>query len=328
MSAMDETRLSPVGDLLLPGNNPAIGVAANTRPRQPSSAIPSLLDLSKRLRPRDYVIAALLDEHLVLTTTQLAAILFGSEITCQHRLQTLRRIKVIDRFVRNQPGRPHPLCWVPGPLGAALGAASRQEKPPTLKALQQRHARILSSSNLDHLLGVNGFFIRLLAHARRHDGTRLARWWSERATAGTFGQRINPDGHGVWTTGTSSTGFFLEYDRGTEALGRLLNKLPAYRRLHSDGGPGYPVLFVLHSRAREQHLHRKLAAGVDPGVPVATTSPESGHDPAAQVWRLFGNGRARYTLAGLAKYCQPGREDSPLDPGPPADDDDPVRGLR
>jgi hypothetical protein len=204
----------------------------------------------------------------------------------------------------------------------------RQEKPPTLKALQQRHARVLSSSNLDHLLGVNEFFIRLLAHARHHDGARLARWWSERVTAGAFGQRINPDGLGVWTTATSRTGFFLEYDTGTESLPRLLNKLPAYRRLHADGGPGYPILFVLHSRAREQHLHRKLAEGVAPAVAVATTSPESGHDPAAQVWRLFGNGRARYTLAGLARYSQPGRQDSALDPMPPTEADDPVRGIR
>ena len=129
---------------------------------------------------------------------------------------------------------------------------------------------------------------------------------------------------GVWVDGNACTGFFVEYDTGSEPLGRLVDKLPAYRRLAADGGPRYAVLFVLPNRAREQNLHRRLAEGLDPGVLVATTSPEAGADPAGPVWRKLGNGRGRCTLAALpGPLGQPG----PLNPGPPGPADDPLHLL-
>jgi hypothetical protein len=120
--------------------------------------------------------------------------------------------------------------------------------------------------------------------------------------------------------GRAHVGFFLEYDTGMEPLGRLVSKLASHRR-RSDGGPAYPVLFVLPSRAREQNLHRKFAEGLDSGVVAATTSPESGSDPAHAVWQLVGNGRHRLTLADLASsHGQSG----PINPGVPTPDQDPL----
>ena len=260
----------------------------------------------------------------MLTTAQLALVFFDSPITCQHRLHTLRRLRFIDRFVRNRPGVPRPLCWVSGPLSARYVALAGEDVPPTLKALRERQDRIFSSPRLDHLLGINEFFIQLLVHARHHPQTRLARWWSERDTSAAYGRRIHPDGHGVWIAGGRSVGFFLEYDTGTEPLGRLVGKLASHRRLRSDGGPSYPVLFVLPSRTREQNLHRRFAEGMDAGVVVATTSPDSGTDPAGAVWRLVGNGRHRLTLADLtSSHGQPG----PINPGAPTPEQDPLLAL-
>jgi hypothetical protein len=174
---------------------------------------------------------------------------------------------------------------------------------------------------LEHLLASNHVFITLLAHARGHPGTRLARWWSARTTAAGYGGRIKPDGHGVWTDGERTVGWFLELDRGTEALPRVAGKMAAYRRLHAEGGPDYPVLFVLPSRAREQNLHRKLADTPEPTLTVATTSPEAGDNPAGPVWRVVGNGRHRLDLAELPSgHGQPG----PFNPGPPRPDEDPL----
>jgi hypothetical protein len=119
-------------------------------------------------------------------------------------------------------------------------------------------------------------------------------------------------------------GWFLELDRGTETLGRLVDKLVSHRRLHAEGGPPWAVLFVLPNRTREQNLHRKLAEHPEPTLTVATTSPESGDDPAGPVWRLAGNGRHRLPLTQLPSgHGQPGS----LNPGPPEPDQNPLRLL-
>jgi hypothetical protein len=322
MSATTITRQFPVGESPQPGNR-RMAPRRLTDTGRPAPAH-TLIDISHRLRPRDYTIAALLDEHTALTTDQITSIMFTSATTCRHRLHTLRKIGFVDRFIRNRPGVPNPICWVCGPLSARYMALARGDTPPTARALAERQDRIYARPSLQHLLAANQFFVNLLVHARTHPGTRLARWWSERTTATRFNGRINPDGHGVWTDGDRSVGWFLELDRGTETLGRLVAKLASYRRLLTEGGPAYPVLFVLPNRVREQNLHRKLADKPEPTLTVATTSAEAGDDPAEPVWRLAGNGRHRLTLANLpSAHGQPGS----LNPGPPESTDDPLRLL-
>src|SRR6185369_4811604 len=74
----------------------------------------------------------------------------------------------------------------------------------------------------------------------------------------------------------SETGFPVELDRGTEPIGRLVDKLASHGKLRAEGGPQYPILFVLPSRLREQHLHRKLTDRPEPTLIIATTSPNPG----------------------------------------------------
>ncbi|KAB1920165.1 hypothetical protein F8280_23980 [Micromonospora noduli] len=318
MSGDTETRHLPEGEPS-PGDTPPTAARPTTRRPTPAH---TLIDVSHRLRPRDYTIAALLDEHGTLTTEHLTAVLFANPTTCRHRLHLLRRLGFIDRFIRNRPGAPDPVCWLPGLLSSRYVALSRDESPPTARAVRERQDRIYSSPTLRHLLAVNDVFVALLVHARHHPGAALTRWWSERTTAAAFGHRIKPDGHGVWTDGDRETGFFLELDRGSEPIGRLVDKLASHRKLHAEGGPQYPLLFVLPSRLREQNLHRRLADRPEPTLTVATTSPESGSDPAGPVWRLAGNGRHRLTLADLpSSHGPPG----PLTPGPPRPEDHPLR---
>lgn len=325
MSERRPTRPFPAGEVSRTGITRSSSSLSRTS-NASSSSSPTLIDVSHRLRPRDYTLASLLDEHTTLTTDQLTDVLFTSAITCRHRLTVLRSFGFVDRFIRrNEPGTPNIVCWVSGPLSARLTALAAEQTPPTARALRERQDRIYANPALDHLLEANDFFVRLLAHSRTNTDTALSRWWSERATAGAFGQRIHPDGHGVWADGDQETGFFLELDRGTEALGRLADKLSSYRRLRAEGGPPYVVLFALPSRAREQNLHRRLAERSVPSLVIATTSPEAGADPAEPVWRLIGNGRHRIRLIDLpGGHGQPG----PLNPGRPGPDDDPLRHLR
>ena len=217
MSARPKTRHPSAGDTSKRGSTDPAGPSASTRSARPAPS--TLIDISHRLRPRDYTIATLLDEHTTLTTDQITAALFSSVTTCQHRLHQLRGMRFVDRFLRNRPDQPNPACWVPGTLSARYAALARDEHPPNTRQLQDRQDRIYASPTLLHLLAVNDFFVALLGHARQHPSSRLRRWWSERRTAAAFGQRIHPDGHGVWADGDAETGFFLELDRGTEFSG-------------------------------------------------------------------------------------------------------------
>jgi len=316
-------RHSPMGDSSPPGAHPP-----TRSPASPvRSSASSLIAVSARLSTRDITLAHLLDAHRVLTTEQITSMLFSSQRTCTNRLRLLRQLGFLDRFRPVQHGATNSIWyWIPGPLAARYVALAREERPPTPKLLGQRQDAIMASPQLAHLAGANQFFTDLIAHSRTHPGTRLTRWWSAPGTAAALSRRIHPDGHGVWTTPQAEVGWFLEHDTGSEGHRILVAKLAAYRRLLHDGGPGYPVLFWLPSRARETFLHRQLTATVRAGLVVATAARDSldGHGPAGPVWRLAGNGRHRLHLADLpSDHGQPG----PYAPGEPTADQDPLHPL-
>jgi hypothetical protein len=167
--------------------------------------------------------------------------------------------------------------------------------------VQARHDRLTDSAKLPHLLGTNQFFIDLHVHALQHPETRLVRWWSERETVARYHGRVHPDGHALWQDDDIVLGLFLEYDRGGEQLWRLVKKLTAFDVLAGEGGPAYPVLFLLDSAAREAALHEEFARRRPDGpTPVATTVRDP-HGPgvAGPVWALVGQTGRRRTLAEL-----------------------------
>lgn len=344
-------RQSPQGDTSHPGDRPPSdpGSRRSSIPiRRPGPPAPrparrsgpghrlDLLDTTGRLQPRDQVLAQLLDEHQTLTSTQISAILFRTRATATNRLYVLRQIGWVDRFTPIRPTGRLDTHWVLGPLGAHWAAHHDARTPPTTKAARERREAIAASSHLQHTDGANNVFVALLAHARTHPGTRLARWWSPARSAAATGRRVHPDGHGVWeepdppTGRISQVGFWLEYDTGTETLGRLIAKCDPYRRLRRDGGPDYPLLIWLPNPTREANLHRKLnGEAAYLGLTLATTTPAAADAHPDQItgpiWKIAGNGRKRQRLTELP--CRPGKA-GPYHPGPPTPTDDPLHLLR
>jgi hypothetical protein len=305
------------------------------QPRRPLSAgrrttTPELLALARRLQPRDQVIANLLVEHRTLTTSQLAVVLFPSHSAARARLYRLRQLGWVESFTPIRAAGPLETHWVAGLLAARYVAVHQDTPPPTAHGWRDRLESVAASSHLEHGDGANQVFVDLLAHARAHPGTRLTRWWGSARTAAALGQRVHPDGHGVWVDGDRQVGFLLEFDTGTEVLSRLVAKIEPYARLRRDGGPDYPVLFVLPNATRETNLHRKLNGHASRlGVTVATTTPvsvaRSSDGLVGAVWKIAGNGRPRHPLADLPH--RPG-EPGPYHPGPPTPDQDPLHLLR
>src|SRR6266511_966851 len=286
MPTRPQPRHAPEGATLRPGEHPTTPTAA--RSHRPATTV---ISIAHRLQPRDLTLALLLDQHQLLTTDQITAILFGSPVTAIHRLRALRRISFIDRLIRHQPGTPALTCWIPGALSARYAALADGRPPPTTKALRDAQDRILANPQTGHLIGANQFHINLLAHARAHPDTRLARWWSARRTTAAFAGKIQPDGHGIWTTAGGQVGYWLEHDQSSEDHGRLIGKLASYRRLRAQGGPCYPVLFWLGSRRRGQ---RRWQQPRRPGVAAVRQRPPPPHP-----------GRATQPLRKAGRIAQP-----------------------
>ncbi|WP_229685883.1 replication-relaxation family protein [Longimycelium tulufanense] len=188
-----------------------------------------------RLVERDRRLLALLGEHRVLTTRQIAAIEFDSVRRAQDRLRQLRELGVVFAFRDSYPGGgTSQTRYALGYLGARLLAAQRAEPPPTPKAYTERLERLAPWPKLAHQLGVNQFFCELVAHTRRTPSTTagassagkpcgVTQWWPEARCADFFWKprtyrniRPRPDAYGCWEDQGRTVRFFLEHDTGTE----------------------------------------------------------------------------------------------------------------
>jgi Replication-relaxation len=275
--------------------------AGPARPRSRTEAVPDLAELAGRLTERDRELCRLVLEHRVLTSLHCAQLVFASPVTARHRLVILTGLRVLDRFRPTWQlgqGSP-PWHYVLGPAGAAVLAAERGVSVAELGWRRDRTLSIAHSPQLAHQVGVNGFFAALAAHARRRRDAALLAWWPERRCAERWGQLVRPDGYGRWRQAGAEVDFFLEYDRGTEDLGRLLAKLDGYAELAAVSGIATPVLWWLPSPGREASFRAPAAR---PGVPVATATAQAGAGPAGPVWLPLPAepGGQRVPLAALA----------------------------
>jgi hypothetical protein len=281
-----------------------------------------------RLVDRDRRLLALLAEHKVLTTNQVAAIEFLSVRRAQDRLRQLRELGVVFAFRESYSrGGTSQTRYALGYLGARVIAARRAERPPTPKAYTESLERLALWPKLDHQLGVNDFFCSLAAHrnpARLREAGRegevsgLTQWWCERRCTEFFWKylgggrdtRLRPDGYGCWEERGRTVRFFLEYDTGTESLTKVTGKLDDYAAFPTDAFG--VLLFSVHSSRREIALRAALSralAGGDPGFVIATAARDGnafghGDGPAGPVWGLWtprdgDNVAHRYRLAEL-----------------------------
>ncbi|MEU4641741.1 replication-relaxation family protein [Micromonospora sp. NPDC023814] len=274
----------------------------------------------------DRVLLGWLYDHGVLTSFQIAQALFPSLDFCQRRLRTLYRLRLVARFrPQRADGGSYPYHYVIDQLGAEVVAAGRDERPPRRDHARIERRRWTSSRTLAHRLGVNGFFTDLAGYARTDPDAELTEWLPEAVClrAGTFTgpgdpglvrgyqPRVRPDGYGLWAENGVTVPFFFEYDTGGEQLSVLVGKLAGYRELFATIGRAWPVLFWLHSAARERNL-RRLLADTPPRIPVATGARDqavsAGLCPAEAVWAPVGGGGQRWRLADLAAYVVDGRE--------------------
>jgi hypothetical protein len=240
-----------------------------------------LLAVLGRITERDRQLCRLLEDHRVLTTTQVADVGFTGERRARTRLAELYALDMLERFRPRTEANHAPFHWVLGPLGAALVAAEAGVDVTELDWRRGLVHDVAASQRLAHLVGVNGFFTTLLRSARTRRGCQLEEWWSERRCGREWGEVVRPDGYGVWVEHGASMPFLLEHDNGTERLSRLADKLDGYAKLAVAAGHPNWVLFTFPTPRREVDARRVLAHN---RVPVATATRTADFTPDEAVW--------------------------------------------
>lgn len=279
----------------------------------------ALLRIQSRLTNRDHTLLGWLYDHGVLTSFQIAHALYPSVDYAQKRLRELTDHIVLARFRPQKPdGGSYPYHYVLDQLGTDVVAAQRGEPLPRRDQARLRRWHLTNRANLPHLLGTNQFFTDLASHARTHPDTSLDRWWPParcqqpgafhppgplNPTILAYQPKVRPDGHGIWTEHDRTLPFFVEYDNTTMPLGKLVDKIDGYLGLARTYHQIWPVLFSLHTAARERHLHQALT---DVGIhyPVATTArddaAQADASPADAVWWLHHHDGGLLRLIDLA----------------------------
>jgi len=143
-----------------------------------------------------------------------------------------------------------------------------------LSALRSsRGRRVESAAGLYHGLQVVDFYVAL-HEGLESVGGRILTWLGEgeaRYSLTSQGKRIllSPDAYCLWCFGSDEGAFFLEWDRGTESITRLAQKLQqyeAYYRLQAyhdhvgEMGLKPRILIVVPDARRQQKLTHWLAS--------------------------------------------------------------------
>jgi hypothetical protein len=215
---------------------------------------------------------------------------------------------VLDRFYpasNRGAGKPQ-AHWLLDEAGAHLVAASLDLDRKQLA--WQRREDWRSHPQLAHRLEANSFVTDLIAATLPDPTLGLAAWFGPREAAARMGEKmrgtLRPDAELILTASSGPVDLLLEWDRGTETLERLEEKLHRYRtaerKLYEYPGPR-SILIVVPGRRRLDNL-RELCTGLGEGSwPIlATTAPElRTAGPLARIWQRLDTEQASCSLTEL-----------------------------
>jgi hypothetical protein len=226
-----------------------------------------LNQLARTLTTRDIVILLALANYRYLDRDQVEQLFFPSRRVSQRRIKWLKDHGLIYRWLMIEPPgwtRLHSLLLL-SPRGARVLANCLDMNPRTLVRLSE-DARD-HCFNIGHDLGANAFFVGLAVASRAVPNEGLYHWVGEsrcrlisRAEMGPK-HALAPDGWGRYLISGREIIFFLEWDRGTESIGRLQRKSANYsryfvRRMHASTTH---IFFVLPSWSKELAFHKGVA---------------------------------------------------------------------
>jgi hypothetical protein len=246
------------------------------------------------LDERDIRILSLVWEYRLLSATQIRSLMPTENWqSLRHRLTDLFHHGYLDRprhqlYLKLAREEPWDMVYAPSPKG--LKALSIETR--TRFDTKNQH---LSPFFMSHRLAINGLRIAIEEALTEHPSLALAFWlwdreWSETVhTATTYGEKdvkLFPDAFLSLIHLPRQLRIFLfaEIDRGSEDLGRLIEKLRLYTLLAEQKSlpaplfpehqiKGFRVLVIVKNRQRQKNLITKATAQglVKPGMFYVTT---------------------------------------------------------
>jgi len=247
--------------LLLQENNPRTNAPLTLR---------DLTRLRASLTQRDLAVLICLAAYRYLNLRQLELLFFPGTRSAQIRLKQLTDNGLLQRWkVIEPPGiTRRPSVFLLSTHGARVLAASRSEDPRPL--VRQARMAELHCLNVTHDLEANGFFVDLSVASRDLPDQGLGHWVGEATMrivfrSGKRGSRLGEsapasDGWGRYLTPEGEVIFDLEWDRGTESLQRLGQKIRSYIGYFKNRRDAelHNVLFVLPHLAREEAVLNRI----------------------------------------------------------------------
>lgn len=222
--------------------------------------------LHRSLNQRDLVLLQALYDYRYLNSLQICDLFFPSLRSCQMRLQALRDLGLLYRWpVIETPGvrRRHSLCLISQRGARVLADYHGDDQREYVK--RSRDARDHCWHAL-HDLEANQVFVSLASQSRGSADEGLLLWYGEdhvraerrQAKAESGGPVPTPDGRGVYLARSGRIYFELEWDRGTEAFGRLEAKVKSYALYFqvADDASLRHILLVLPTDDRERTLRQ------------------------------------------------------------------------
>lgn len=267
------------------------------------------------LDQRDREILIALFDYRLLSTSQLKVLFFSSLRRCQDAIKRLGDLHLIARdrpFQQIGDGKLEYL-WTPTEAGVRIVAATMRKARSQLDWMP-RYSFHVSDRQLDHLLGVNRFFVSLVEASLLHPGHGLEKWVVAKQVQSN-NNWVTHDGFGRYQHQGGACDFYFEYDRGTEWHDQLARKLRGYILMAikwTEEGPAHfpNVLVVVPNEKREKAFDRAMKAAVESleipqkiavTLPMFITSEErlAKDGMLGKVWRHFAPSPANRPLAPL-----------------------------
>jgi len=153
----------------------------------------------------------------------------------------------------------------------------------------------------EHTVGANGFMLACLRNSPDPGSPTLVRWQNPieavvRFESGGARRTLRPDGAGEVVQEGKPHSFFLEWDRGTERINVLLEKLTRYAAYYrsAPAASANVLLVVTPTPHREAVVWRAVSAVMRPEaerglVRTTVASLVDQYGPYAAIWRQFGS---------------------------------------
>ncbi len=200
-----------------------------------------------QLTERDCEVIRMVNDCRMLSTDQIVALFFGSRSTAQFRLARLFQHEFLERHflsvVAGAPGKS-PALYTVGKRGVQVlvdrFGYDRSQVRRSRRATLGWHL-------VDHLLAVNALRVTITLAARQQ-GMTLETWLDETVFRGQpdyviltdrrgrkHKKPVFPDGYFCLQTPRGKARFFLEADRGTEALAKFAPQIAVYQEYMASG---------------------------------------------------------------------------------------------